>query len=78
VFAILAGLARQRAIQMTEVNGTNRDLDPSSLRQPLSTDHDRSDTQVERPNVIPVSEADRGRDPAEIPGISNWRRNYPL
>ena len=78
VFAISAGLARQRAIQMTEINGTNRNLEPSSHRQPLSTSHDWSDTQVERPNVIPVSEADRGRDPAEIPGISNWRRNYPL
>lgn len=78
LFAILAGLARQRAILTTKINRTNRDLDPSSLGQPLSADHDRGDNQLERSDVIAVADADRGRDAAKIPGGSDWRRNYPL
>ncbi len=76
--AVLAGLARQRAIVTTKSNRKNRSLDTSSLRQPLSADHDRGDNQLERSDVICVSDADRSRDAAKIPGISDWRRNYPL
>jgi hypothetical protein len=71
-FAVLAGLARRRAIVTTKSNRKNRSLDPSSLGQPLSAD------QLERSDVIPVSDADRGRDAAKIPGIGDWRSNYPL
>ena len=41
LFAVLAGLARQRAILTAKINRTNRGFDPSSLRQPLSPDRDR-------------------------------------
>ncbi|MGP0090876.1 MAG: hypothetical protein ACLPKB_13090 [Xanthobacteraceae bacterium] len=78
LFAVLAGLARQRVIVMTKSNRKNRSLDPSSLRQPLSADHDRDDTHLQRSDVIPASDADRGTDAAKIPRDSDWRRNYPL
>jgi drug/metabolite transporter (DMT)-like permease len=78
LLAILAALARRRAILTTKINRTNRDLDPSLLRQPLSADHDRGDNQLERSDVIPVSDADRDGDAAKIASGSNWRRNYPL
>jgi hypothetical protein len=78
LFAVSAGLARQRAIVTRKSNRKNRSLDPSSPGQPLSADHDRGGNQLERSDVITVSDADRGGDAAKIPGIGDWRRNYPL
>jgi hypothetical protein len=44
----------------------------------LSADYDRGDNQLEPSGVIPVSDADRGRDAAKISGGSDCRRNHPL
>jgi len=41
LFAILAGLARQRAILTMKINRPNQDLAPSSLGQSLSADRGR-------------------------------------
>ena len=78
VFAILAGLARQRAILTTKTGAMKQDLDPSSPGRPLSADHDRGDNQSERFDLISVSDTDRGKDAARIPGRSGRGTTIPL
>lgn len=75
VFAILAGVARQRAILTTKIKRMSWDHDSSSLRQLTGVDHIRGNNQSKRSDVIPVSDADRDRDAAISLGGSDWRRN---
>lgn len=74
LFAILAGLARQRAIVATNSNRKDRSLDPSSLRQPLSADQDRVTISLNDPTSFlsptPIAAGTPHKSPGAAIGAS--------